>query len=53
MKFDPHMHANLMYFVGVESVEDDYDEDSLGVGAMMPQDMPEYKYLAETEAYGI
>ncbi|MEQ1599986.1 MAG: hypothetical protein ABL880_11550 [Methylotenera sp.] len=47
---------NLIYFVEREmtgDVDDQSNEDNFGVGAVMPQDMPEHMFLTETESYGI
>ncbi len=59
MKFSHQLQANLHHLTHLAKPEmtDDVDnqsnEDYFGVGAMMPQDMPEYMFLAETESYGV
>jgi hypothetical protein len=59
MEFNPHLQANLhnlIYFVEPEmtrDMDDQSNENNFGVGAVMPQDMPEYMFLAETESYGV
>jgi hypothetical protein len=59
MEFKHHSPANLhhlQYLAEPEmtsDIDDEYNEDSFGVGAVMPQDMPEYMILADTESYGI
>jgi hypothetical protein len=59
MEFNSHLQANLhnlIYFAKPEmsgDADDQSNEDNFGVGAVMPQDMPEYMILADTESYGI
>ena len=59
MEFNYHLHANLhnlIYFAELEmsgDADDQSNEDNFGVGAVMPQDMPEHMFLTETESYGI
>jgi hypothetical protein len=59
MEFKHHLQANLhnlIYFAELEiagDVDDQSNEDNFGVGAVMPQDMPEYMFLAEPESYGV
>jgi hypothetical protein len=59
MEFKHHLQAslhNLIYFAESEmtgDVGDQSNEDNFGVGAVMPQDMPENMFLAETESYGV
>jgi hypothetical protein len=51
MNLNHHLHD---YFFTSEPylAEDVYDEDAYGVGAVMPQDMPEFTFLTEAELYG-
>lgn len=59
MEFNHHLPANLhnlIYFAEPEvtgEADDQSNEDNFGVGALMPQDMPGYMILTETESYGV
>lgn len=55
MKLKPHRHADLLFLAELENADakDQYAEDSLGVGAMMPYEISDFMFLAETESYGI
>lgn len=60
MKFNPNLPANLhnlIFFAGLDSEDDfdidEFDIDTYGVGAVMPQDMPDFTFLADTESYGV
>jgi hypothetical protein len=58
MEFNYDLQANLhhlIYSFAPENAdaEDQFNEDCLGVGAMMPQELPESMFLAEPDSYGI
>jgi hypothetical protein len=59
MKFNYYLLANLHNFISAVDVPskdgfvDDFNIDSFGVGAVMPQDMPTMSHLTDTESYGV
>jgi hypothetical protein len=59
MELKHHLQANLHHLIHFAEpemtgdVDDQSNEDNFGVGAVMPQDMPEHMFLAETESYGV
>jgi|GEM_PF-6767722 hypothetical protein len=59
MKLNDYLSANLhnlIFFAESGNEDDSTDQsniDTLGVGAVMPQDVPELTFLADTELYGI
>jgi hypothetical protein len=59
MEFKHHLPANLhnlIFFAEPEMMNetgDQSDENSFGVGAVMPHDMPEFVFLVDTELYGV
>ncbi len=56
MEFKYHFTENLqnllLNFIGTNNNDED-NIDGFGVGAMMPQDMPEGILLTNTELYGV
>jgi hypothetical protein len=56
MKFKYHFSENLqnlfLNFIASNRRDED-DIDGLGVGAMMPQELPEVVLLNNTELYGV
>lgn len=59
MEFKHRLAANLHHLIifaepkMMNEAGDQLDENSLGVGAVMPHDMPEFIFLADAEAYGV
>jgi hypothetical protein len=50
--FTKNLQNLLLNFIGTNSNEED-NIDGFGVGAIMPQDMPEKILLTNTESYGV
>jgi len=59
MKFKLNLSANLHHLIFfaepkmMNETSDQSDENSFGVGAVMPHDMPEFVFLADAESYGV
>lgn len=59
MKFNYYLLANLHDFISAvdavctDGFVDEFNIDSFGVGAVMPQDMPIMSHLTDTESYGV
>ncbi len=59
MEFKQNLPANLhnlIFFAEpkfINETGDQSDENSFGVGAVMPHDMPEFIFLADAGSYGV